>query len=397
MNNKLLQYRIPLTIPALISIALIILSCSSKTSLQEVQEPVVTTSASAGRWSAEKANDWYKEKGWLIGSNFSPSTAINQLEMWQAETFDTVTIDRELGWAQGLGFNSMRVFLHDLVWKQDSAAFIQRIDKFLSIADRHDIGIMFVLFDGVWDPFPKSGKQREPKPHLHNSGWMQSPGLEILKDTSRYDELSGYVKGIIRHFENDDRVQVWDLFNEPDNTNDPAYIKVELKNKGELSYILLEKTFRWAREVNPTQPITGGVWYGEWDDTTKMKPMDRLMLTQSDVISFHNYDAPEELERKINQLKKLNRPYLCTEYMARGNKSTFEGSLPVLKKHNVAAYNWGFVAGKTQTIYAWDSWRKQYTAEPELWFHDIFRKDGKPYRESEVALIKNLTGKEVSK
>src|SRR4051812_18999791 len=99
-----------------------------------------------GQWSAEKANEWYTEKGWLLGCNYAPSSAVNQLEMWEAETFDPITIDRELGWAANLGFNSIRVFLHDLLWKHDSKGLLQRMDTFLNIAESHGIGVMFVLF-----------------------------------------------------------------------------------------------------------------------------------------------------------------------------------------------------------------------------------------------------------
>src|SRR5215213_6658052 len=143
----------------------------------------------AERWSEEKANQWYAGMPWLVGCNFSPSTAINQLEMWQADTFDLPTIDRELGWAEGLGFTSVRVFLHHLLWEQDREGFLKRMDRFLGIAERHQIGVMFVLFDSVWDPHPRLGPQRPPRPHLHNSGWLQSPGYEILRDPRRHDEL----------------------------------------------------------------------------------------------------------------------------------------------------------------------------------------------------------------
>ncbi len=356
--------------------------------IEQKKQPLKT--AIATRWTEEKANAWEKEKGWLVGSNFNPSTAINQLEMWQAESFDTVTIDRELGWAENLGFNSMRVFLHNLLWEQDSTGFKQRLDKCLEISSRHKIGTVFVLFDGVWDPHPKLGKQRMPNPHVHNSGWVQSPGVEILKDTLSHDQLRGYVKGILRYLSTDKRVDAWDLFNEPDNMNNPAYIKNEPLNKADLSLVLLKKAFLWAREVNPTQPITAGVWLGEWGDSTKIKPMDKFMLDNSDIITFHNYDGPDVMEQRIEILKKYNRPVLCTEYMARGNNSTFEGVLPVLKKHHVAAYNWGFVNGKTQTIYPWDSWKKKYSAAPQLWFHDIFYSDGQPYSKQEVDFIKAL-------
>lgn len=369
--------------------SLVIWGCAKKVEETKVVDvkPVV-----ASRWTEEKANNWYQEKGWLAGCNFSPSSAINQLEMFQAETFDTTTINRELGWAKDLGFNSVRVFLHHLLWEQDAEGFKQRLDTFLSIADRHHIGVMFVIFDGVWDPYPKLGKQRDPKPHVHNSGWVQSPGVEILKDTSRHNALEGYVKGVMLHFANDKRVHLWDLFNEPDNMNRPAYEQAEPANKAELSLALLRKTFKWAREINPSQPLTSGIWLGDWSDTSKIQALDKFALKASDVITFHNYDAPEVMETKIKELQVFNRPILCTEYMARGNNNTFEGVLPILKKYNVGAYNWGFVKGKTQTIYPWDSWKKQYTAEPKVWFHDIFRVDGKPYKEEEVKLIRSLTG-----
>src|SRR6202000_123696 len=121
-----------------------------------------------------------------------PRSAINPLEMWQADTFDPKTIDQELGWAQGLGLNPGRVFLHNLLWQQDSQGFLNRIDQFLTIADKHHIRVVFVLLDSCWDPNPRLGKQHEPRPHVHNSGWVQAPGREVLADASRWDELKSY-------------------------------------------------------------------------------------------------------------------------------------------------------------------------------------------------------------
>jgi len=348
--------------------------------------------APRSQWTPEQANAWCSKQPWLAGCNFSPSTAINQLEMWQADTWDPATIDRELGWAQDLGFTSVRVFLHDLVWKHDRQGLIERMEKFLQIADRHKIGVMFVLFDGVWDPFPKYGKQREPRPHIHNSGWVQSPGADLLKDPAARAELKDYVQGVIRHFRTDRRVQIWDLFNEPDNPV-PQYQDVELKNKAELALSLLQDAFRWAREVNPTQPLTCGVWIGNWGDQAKLTPMERCQLEESDVISFHNYGPLEEARKCVENLKRYQRPILCTEYMARPQGSRFDPVMGYFKQAGVGAYNWGFVDGKTQTIYPWDSWHTNYLAEPPVWFHDIFRRNGAPYDTNEVAYIKSITGK----
>ena len=342
-------------------------------------------------WSKEKAKAWEEELGWLVGCNFSPSTAINQLEMWQEETFDPETIDRELGWAEDLGFNSIRVYLHDLLWEQDSVGLLERMEEFLSLSEKHHIGVMFVLFDGVWHPYPELGTQPGPLPHTHNSGWVQSPGLEVLQDSSHDGRLERYVKGVISHFAHDKRVQVWDIFNEPDNPNVSAYGDIESQDKASLALRLLKKSFTWAREVNPVQPITSGVWRGDYSDPNNLEEMDEFMINNSDIISFHQYEGPERFREVMEDLQQYGRPLLCTEYMARGNGSTFEDILPILKENNIGAYNWGFVSGKSQTIYPWDSWNKTYTAEPELWFHDIFRKNGEPYREEEVALIKQLT------
>jgi hypothetical protein len=338
------------------------------------------------RWSEERIAKWYAERGWLVGCNFVPSTAISQVEMWHSDTFDPETIRRELGWAARIGFNTVRVFLHDLVWKHDRDGLMQRIDQFLSICHENGIGVMMVIFDAVWDPNPQY-TIRPPKPFVHNSGWLQSPGATILQDFDQQDELEPYVKDVISTFRHDNRIVIWDLFNEPDNLNPTSYLAFEPANKSEFSMRLLQNTFRWAREVNPDQPLTAGLWWGDWSDFDTMKAMDRFMILHSDLITFHNYDGPAEMEVRISFLKKYNRPVVCTEYMARTFNNTFQSILPIFKKHNVGGYNWGFVDGKSQTCCPWDSWLTPYHKEPELWFHDVFRRDGTPYREEEVNFI----------
>jgi hypothetical protein len=353
------------------------------------------TAVAKERWTAEEANAWYADQPWLVGCNFAPSTAINQLEMWQANSFDAETIDRELGWAAELGFNSVRVFLHNLLWEQDREGFLERIEQFLAIAEKHEIGVMMVPLDGVWDPQPRLGPQRQPRPHVHNSGWLQAPGAEILGDPERHDELRPYITGVVRHFRNDKRIQVWDVFNEPENSNTNSYgdrgTKTELANKREMATQLLAKVFDWAREANPTQPLTAGVWQGPWPEHNDLSPIDKIMLERSDVISFHNYGDLSHVVPRVEQLRRYDRPIFCTEYMTRPSGSRFDPLLGYFKEQKIGAYNWGFVAGKTQTIYPWDSWLKKYTAEPDLWFHDIFRDDGSAYDADEVAYIKRVT------
>jgi hypothetical protein len=345
------------------------------------------------RWTETAANAWYAKQPWLVGSNFIPATAINELEMWQADSFDPKEIDKELGWAESLGLNTMRVFLHDLAWQQDPDGFKERIGIFLDIAARHHIKPLFVLFDSCWDANPKLGKQREPRPGVHNSGWVQSPGAKALQDPSQYPRLKNYVQEIVGAFGRDQRVLGWDLWNEPDNTNEGSYGELEPHEKNNLVLGLLPQVFAWARAAHPSQPLTSGVWHGDWSSPEKLTPMEKIQLEMSDVISFHNYDRPPEFEKRVLWLQRYHRPILCTEYMARGNGSTFEGTLPIAKKYHVAAFNWGLVAGKTQTYLPWDSWAKSYTdREPAVWFHEIFRQDGQPYKQEETDFIRKIIG-----
>jgi hypothetical protein len=349
--------------------------------------------AAAERWTAEQANKWYDAQPWLVGCNFGPNTAINQLEMWQAETFDPESIDRELGWAASLGMNTVRVFLHDVPWKDDRDGFLSRVDKFLELSAKHKIRPMVVFFDGVWDPDPQSGPQRRPRTGVHNSGWVQSPGRVVLVDPAKQDALKPYVQDVLKRYGQDDRILVWDVFNEPDNPNTNSYGPLELKNKDEVADRLVRKSFEWAREVGPRQPLTVGLWRGaEWDQPDKLNLVHKAALELSDVISFHDYGKPEALNARIAQLRKTGRPLFCTEYLARGNGSTFETILPILKKERIAAYNWGLVDGKTNTKYPWHTWQMPILGEPDPWHHEIFHTDGRPYREEEVKLIKSLTG-----
>jgi hypothetical protein len=345
------------------------------------------------RWTEAQAQDWYGRQPFLVGANFVPATAINQLEMWQADTFDPARIDLELGWAAAIGMNTMRVFLHDLAYQQDPQGFLRRVDQFLGIAAKHRIRPMLVLFDSVWDPFPALGPQRPPRPGVHNSGWVQSPGKVALEDPAQWPRLEAYVTGVVERFKTDTRVLAWDLWNEVDNTNEPAYASLEPKNKGDLVLALLPQVYEWAREADPAQPLTTGVWRGgDWSQMSELPAIDRVQLAFADIVTFHSYDPPPQLETRIRQLQGYKRPIICTEYMARGNGSTFAGALPILQKHGIGAINWGLVQGKAQTHLPWDSWRHPYVdREPAVWFHEVFRNDGTPYDARETALIKELS------
>lgn len=327
----------------------------------------------AARWSEDRANAWYAAQPWLSGCNYIPSNAINQIEMWSRDTYDPAQIDKELGWAEELGFNTMRVFLSSVVYQHDPKGLKKRMNDFLDICSRHGIRPFFVFFDDCWAEESHYGKQPEPRPGVHNSGWVRDPSVSLRSDTvTLYKDLGKYVKDILSTFRNDKRILMWDLFNEP----------------APPSLFLLRKVYQWAREVNPSQPLTSGVSNYRAD----YAPIDAFQLDNSDVISYHNYQDPADQMRDITFLRAFNRPLFCTEYMARTCGSRFTNVMPLLRENNVAAINWGFVAGKTNTIYAWNT-PVPDGSEPKVWFHDIIRPDKTPFDPAEIEAIKKCNAK----
>lgn len=333
---------------------------------------IVAGAVLGGQWTAEQANKWQAKQPWVVGANFLPSTAINQLEMWQAETWDPVTIDRELGWAEKIGMNTMRVYLHDLAYQADPEGFKARMKSFLEIASKHKIRPLFVFFDDCWNPNPKIRKQPEPKKGVHNSGWVRSPG-DSQRTSSDFPRLKVYVQDVLKTFSRDKRVYLWDLYNEPGNSG------YDLK-----SVPLLNAVYDWAQEVRPSQPVSTGVWYGN-------ETLNKIQLERSDVVTFHNYNDAGSLAGQIASLKALGRPVICTEWMARGNNSRVLTHLQIFKKEGVTAINWGLVSGKSNTIFPWGS--PEGGSEPKLWFHDLFRQDGSAYDPAEIEEFKRLTGR----
>jgi hypothetical protein len=327
------------------------------------------------RWPEEKARAWFEKNGWRSGCNFQPSTAVNQLEMWQEETFDPETINRELDWAEDLGFNLLRVYLHSYAWKQDPEGFKKRLDDYLEIADHHGMATMFVFFDDCWNEVSKPGPQPEPETGIHNSGWIQDPSCDFREDTTTlYPWLEKYVKDILVTFRDDERVLIWDLYNEPGNSDHTNQ-----------SMPLLKNVFRWARQVDPSQPLTCGIW------RLDLYELNKFQVKNSDVISYHNYYNPEIHLTWLRLLKTHGRTMVCSEYLARHYDSRFQNIMPMLKEEGVWAVNWGLVSGKT--IYPWNKPMPE-GGEPDLWFTDIFRRDGTCFDGEEIALIKKLNQKQ---
>jgi Cellulase (glycosyl hydrolase family 5) len=346
-----------------------------------------------GRWSEARIANWAAEKGWLVGCNFIPSYAINQIEMWADETYDPSAIARELAWAADLGFNSVRVYLHDLLWVEDAAGLKTRLDQFLDMASQLGIAPLIVLFDDCWQE-PSPGAQPAPRAGIHNSGWARSPGRAVLMDKSQWGRLEAYVRDIVGHFAKDSRILAWDVYNEmgnifmpsmslPDGAREAAMAACMADQPAQTGAALelLHAAFGWIREIEPIHPLTAASWY---DD----HPINQQFYELSDIISFHDYEPADHAQSAIAKLRAYNRPIWCTEYLNRRKDCLFETHLPVFAKENVSAWNWGLVDGKTQTKYAWSDLPDRPSPDP--WFHDILHPDGTPYKSSETDFIKSV-------
>lgn len=331
-----------------------------------------TSQKKTPRWSAEQARQWYEQQPWVCGFNYIPGNAINYTAMWDKTSFSPEVIDKELALAEKTGFNTVRVVLQYLVWKDDPAYFKETFSKFLAICDKHHIKVMPTFFDDCVfgeETDPVLGAQREPREGWYAWAWSPSPGHSRVTDPSTYPMLGKYVKDMLHTFQDDDRVLLWDLYNEPTNGG-----------LGEKSLPLVEKVFQWAAEANPSQPVTIAYW-------NDYEPLNKLIFANADIITFHNYDGKEKLKESVAYLKKQGRPLICTEWLNRPRQSTVEAILPIFYQEKIGAIHWGLVNGKTQTHLPWGH-RPEDLPYKGVWQHDLYHADFTPYAPKELALFK---------
>ncbi|MGI6242960.1 MAG: cellulase family glycosylhydrolase [Prevotella sp.] len=331
--------------------------------------------AQNGNWGKERAIKWQQNNPWFCGVNYIPSNAINYTAMWDKTSFSPKLIDKELQLMQDLGMNCVRVVLQYAVYADDPSYFITTLYKFLGICDKHHIKVMPIFFDDCAfgaNTDPVVGKQPEPLPGWYAWAWSPSPGYSMVVDERTHGKLEKYVKDVMGHFKDDPRIFVWDLYNEPTNTTMPKR-----------SWPLLRKVFVWARTVNPSQPITSGMWNGN-------KELEDFLSSHSDIITFHCYANKAETEKAIKKFTAMGRPVICTEWMNRVVHSTIPDILPMLKENNAGSIMWGLVNGKTQTHLCWGH-RPEQLPYKGVWQHDIYKSDFTPYDPNEISLIKDIT------
>lgn len=322
-------------------------------------------------WSQQKIWEWYDQQPWYCGFNYIPAYAINYTAMWDKTSFDSAAIDKELAIAEGLGLNCLRAVLQFAVYEDDPEYFLKTLDRFLSICKRHKIKFMPALFDDCvfgLEHDPKTGKQRDPLPGWYAWAWSPSPGHSLVVDSTTHHRIAKYVKDIIERFKDDNRIFIWDLYNEPTNGG-----------LGTASLPLLIKVINWAREVNPSQPLTIGVWNSN-------KRLNEIAVAGSDIISFHNYGNRHQLQKHIEELRKHERPLINTEWMNRPAGSTIDSNLNVFFVDKIGCMLWGLVNGKTQTHLPWG--HRPGDPEQAIWQHDLYKPDLTAYDQKELLMLK---------
>ena len=326
------------------------------------------------RWSADKAAEWAKSNPWFCGVNYIPAYAVNYTAMFDKSSFNPEAIRSELALMKNLGMNCVRFVMQEAVWADDPDYFIATLDRFLTLCDEAGVKAMPIFFDDCifgTNNNPTTGLQPKPLEGWYAWNWSPSPGTTKVVDPRHHAELERYVKQVMQHFATDSRIMLWDLYNEPTNN---IY--------GEHSWPLLRKVFSWAREINPSQPISAAMW----NDNARL---NSFLARNSDVITFHVYANAEGTRKWIDRALSHGRPAICTEWMNRPVGSTIGECLSLFADSNVGCMLWGLVNGLTQTHLPWGH-RPEHGAYGGVWQHDIYRGDHSPYNPAETQQIKKV-------
>ncbi len=348
-------------------------------------------------WSREKAWEWYNSRPWIRGCNFMGSDCANRVDQWQSYGFEKrlITAGREFKAAADLGFNSVRLILQFEVWDREHDVFMRNFDRYLSAAYSHGISSMICFGNDCAVPKdayrePELGEQtvepgwhggRRSSPH----GKLDGSGYSILDDPDKNERFCEMIREIVTKYAHDERVCIWDIFNEPGNSR-----------RGSKSLRYMEHFFEIARAANPCQPLTAGIWQSNSAIAGKMPEIERCAAELSDVISFHCYERLPETVLLLDILEDYGRPLICSEWLLRITGQSVQSIFPLFYSKRIACYNWGLVAGKYQTYEPWNMLWEQYdrgeggSLDFTKWQHDLLRPNLRPYDPVETELIKRL-------
>lgn len=350
------------------------------------------------RWSKERAWEWYRARPWIRGCNFMSSDCANRIDQWQEYGFEErfETTKRELALAAQTGFNSIRIIPEFIVWEREHDGFMERFERYIEAAHENGITCTVVLGNDCMPPKEEAlkrmhlGEQKVDWGYhggrkVSQHGVFGGAGYSLLDEPEYAKKYYAFVQEIVEKYKDDERILIWDVFNEPGNSQ-----------RASMSLGHLKKFFEIIRSIDPIQPLTVGIWTST-RDISKLPEIERFGLENSDIISYHNYATYMENIEIIAQLKKLGRPLVNTEWLARCVGNRVEEMFPLFYIEQIGCYNWGLVAGKYQTFEPWTGMWENYDKDPghcgwdfEKWFHDLYRPSLRPYNPKEIALMKKV-------
>ncbi len=349
-----------------------------------------------GQWSKEQAWRWYNDQPWIRGFNGYPSNCVNRIAMWQEfehkEVFEQ--IEYEFNLAKETGFNAVRAIIQFECWYYQHDSFMKNLEEYFSLADKYGLKVMLTLGNDCtvskvnFKPVV-FGKQHidwgyhsgiKTGPH---SGGTTVPGYALLDDPEIEPKYYEMVDEIAAKYCKDDRLQIWDVWNEPGNGN-----------RGNISLKAMTKFFEIIRSHNPIQPLTADCWrYSE--DLVPDREIEKAAIELSDVITFHYYGSFENMVIIIENLKKYGRPIINNEWLNRISGNNVCEIFPLFYLEKIGSYHWGLIAGFSQTYEPWGNYYAEYLKEGSdldltKWQHDIYRFNGLPYDVKEIKTIKRF-------
>lgn len=347
------------------------------------------------RWSKEKAWSWYNARPWIRGCNYMSADCANRVDQWQSLGFEErfETTEAELKLMQETGFNTVRLILEYVVWEKEHDSFMERFERYIALCDKYGISCMIVLANDCMPPktelwkMPDIGIQHYDwgyhggrKHSQHGLHSQAAPHFYLDQEESR-ERYFQMVREIVERYKDDERICLWDLYNEAGNSR-----------RNEMTLPNLKRLFEIVRKINPSQPLTACVWRTKRDP---FSPVEQFALDNSDIITYHCYKPLEEHIKVIERLKKEERPIINTEWLDRAFGNDVFSCFPLFCKEKIGCINWGFVAGKYQTYEIKEStWQKYENGTlPDYvdftkWVHDLYRPSHRPYDPREIELIR---------
>ena len=350
------------------------------------------------RWSEEKAWKWYNSRPWLRGCNYMSADCANRIDQWQSLGFEErlQTTDEELALAASTGFNTIRIILEFIVWDQEHDSFMERFDRYLETAAKHGISCMVVFGNDCMPPKNEFWKPLQLGEQHYDWGYhggrkysqhsrFSAVGYHLLDEPELALRHYEWVREIMTAYRDDERICMWDMYNEPG-----------AANRRDVTMPHLKKFFEIAREVDPIQPLTCGLWHMPDENCRPYNELEQFALDNSDIVSFHCYSPYTTMVQMIKRIRTYGRPMVNTEWLARCMHNTIFEIFPLFYLERIGCYNWGFVAGKYQTYEPWNGSWQAYEADPKIdfdftkWFHDLYRPSLRPYDPHEIELIRQF-------